>query len=91
MNDFSLRSENVTFSPGQERATVAVSLTQDTMCDAPEESFTIDLEIVDSGVSLGLTNTTQVFIEDDDGMTWVRGQWLWLPFVNLETLLKPET
>ena len=38
------------------------------MCDDREESFSLVLESTDASVTLGQTHTSDVFIEDDDGI-----------------------
>jgi hypothetical protein len=68
-SDFSPQSGSITFSPGETRRSVLVTLSQDTMCDDEEETFSLLLESSDPNVRLGPRSTAQVFITDDDECT----------------------
>ena len=67
-SDFSPQSGSITFSPGETSGSVLVTLSQDTMCDDDEETFSLLLESSDPNVRLGPRSVAEVFITDDDGM-----------------------
>jgi hypothetical protein len=68
-SDFSPQSGSITFSPGETSGSVLVTLSQDTMCDDDEETFSLLLESSDPNVRLGPRSAAEVFITDDDECT----------------------
>ena len=67
-SEFSPSQGTVTFPLGVTRENILLTLPDDTMCDDEEETFSLILESRDPSVRLGPLSTTEVSIEDNDGM-----------------------
>ena len=64
-NDFVDVSETLTFSPGDLRKTLSVSIISDDICENAE-TFSVRLSSMDPNVQVGGVNPANVTITDDD-------------------------